>query len=42
VSDHRLNIDVQKIAIAVQAIRAQLDILEDIIEQALLKENENE
>ena len=38
-SDHRLDIDVQQIAIAMQAIRAQLNILEDIVEQALLKEN---
>jgi len=37
-SGHRLDIDVQKIALALQAARGQLDILEDIVEQALLKE----
>jgi len=40
-SDHKLNIDVQKIAIAIQEIRAQADLIENIIHEALLKENEN-
>jgi len=42
VSDHQLTIDIQKIAIALQAIRVQIDILEDLVQKALLKENENE
>ena len=41
-SDHQLTIDIQKIAIALQAIRVQIDILEDLVQKALLKENENE
>lgn len=39
-SDHRLNIDVQKMAIALQAARAQLDVVESIIQEALVEENE--
>lgn len=38
-SDHKIVLDIQKIAIAVQAIRAQLDILEKQIQEALLEEN---
>ena len=41
-SDHKLNIDIQKMAIAIQALKAQVQIIEDIITEALLKENENE
>ena len=41
-SDHKLNIDVQKVALSMQAIRAQLEILEEILKEALLKENKNE
>jgi hypothetical protein len=41
-SDHRLDVDVQKIAIALQAIRAQINILEQMIQEALIKENNNE
>jgi len=42
VSNHKLNIDVQKVALSMQAIRAQLEILEEILKEALLKENKNE
>jgi hypothetical protein len=42
VSGHKLDIDVQKIAIALQAVRAQMDILEEMVQEALLKENKNE
>jgi len=41
-SDHRLQLDIQKIAISIQAIRAQLDILEKLVHEALLKESKNE
>ena len=41
-SEHKLDLDIQKIAFAVQAIRAQLSILEKLIEEALLKENQND
>ena len=37
-----MNIDVQKVALSMQAIRAQLEILEEILKEALLKENRNE
>ncbi len=40
-SDHKLDIDVQEIALAVQAIRAQLNIVEDMVQQSLLKEKQN-
>jgi hypothetical protein len=42
VSDHKLTIDIQKIAVAIQTIRAQMNTLEKIIEEALLKENQND
>ena len=41
-SDHRLTVDVQEIAIIMQSIREQLNILEKIVEEALIKENKNE
>lgn len=40
-SNHKLEIDVQEIALAIQAIRKHLDILEKLIQEALLKENKN-
>jgi len=41
-SEHRLDIEIQKLAIAIQAIRAQLAAIEDIIQEALIKENQND
>ena len=41
-SDHKLTLDIQSIAVAIQEIRAQLNTLEKLIEEALIKETKNE
>ena len=41
-SDHKLTLDIQAIAVAIQEIRAQLNTLEKLIEEALIKETKNE
>ena len=41
-SNHKISVDIQKVALAMQVIRVQLDILEDIIQEALTKENKHE
>ena len=41
-SNHKLNIDIKMVAVAIQTMRAQLDILEELIEDALLRENKHE
>jgi len=42
VSDHKLTLDIQAIAKSIQEIRAQLNKLEKLIEEALIKETKNE
>ena len=41
-SEHKLDLDIQKIAVAVQVIRAQLDVVEELVQESLLKENKYE